>query len=219
MLILFDLDGTLTDPARGITGAVVYALRHYGIEVRDRRTLYPFIGPPLTDSFEKYFGFSHEKAVEAVEVYRVYFRERGIFENAVYPGVPEMLEGLQACGRTLCVASSKPEVFVRRILDHFGLSRYFSEAVGSELDGRRVRKDEVVAEALARCGAGTETVVGGIGSTTCWVRMPWACPASGCSTATAAGRSSKRPARTPWRSRRRRCMRFYAGLSRRRDRT
>ena len=161
MTVLFDLDGTLTDPAEGITGAVAYALRHYGIEVRDRKTLYPFIGPPLTDSFEKYFGFSHAQAVEAVEVYRVYFRGRGIFENAVYPGVPEMLEGLCAEGRTLCVASSKPEVFVRRILDHFGLSRYFAEAAGSELDGRRVRKDEVVAEALARCGAGPDTVMVG----------------------------------------------------------
>ncbi len=165
MTVLFDLDGTLTDPAEGITGAVAYALQHYGIEVRDRRELYPFIGPPLTDSFEKYFGFSHAQAVEAVEVYRVYFRDRGIFENAVYPGVPEMLEGLRAKGRTLCVASSKPEVFVRRILDHFGLSRYFAEAVGSELDGRRVRKDEVVAEALARCGAGPDTImVGGPGA-------------------------------------------------------
>lgn len=157
MTILFDLDGTLTDPAVGITRAVAYALRRYGIEVRELRELYPFIGPPLSDSFERYYGFSHEQAAEAIEVYREYFRDTGIFENTVYPGVPEMLESLR--GRTLAVASSKPEVFVRRILAHFGLERYFAEAVGSELDGRRVRKDEVIAEALARCRAEPQSTV------------------------------------------------------------
>lgn len=157
MTILFDLDGTLTDPAVGITRAVAYALRHYGIEVEDLRTLYPFIGPPLSDSFEKYYGFTHEGAMEAIEVYREYFRDTGIFENTVYPGVPEMLERLQ--GQELAVASSKPEVFVRRILEHFGLSGFFREAVGSELDGRRVKKDEVVAEALRRMHADPESTV------------------------------------------------------------
>ena len=82
--ILFDLDGTLTDPAEGITNSVAYALRRYGIEVSDTSELNCFIGPPLTDSFERFYGFSHEKAVEAVEVYREYFRPTGIFENKVF---------------------------------------------------------------------------------------------------------------------------------------
>ncbi|MEA4824230.1 MAG: HAD family hydrolase [Clostridiaceae bacterium] len=150
--ILFDLDGTLTDPAVGITRAVAYALAHYGITVEDLSTLHPFIGPPLDDSFERFFGFSHERAVEAIGIYREYFRDTGIFENEVYPGIPEMLEKLQAAGKTLVVATSKPEPFAVRILDHFCLARYFTAVVGSELDGTRVKKDEVIAEALKRNG-------------------------------------------------------------------
>ena len=85
--ILFDLDGTLTDPGEGITNSVAYALKKYDIEVSDRRELYNFIGPPLKDSFMKYYGFSEDKAVEAIAYYREYFRDMGIFENKVYEGV------------------------------------------------------------------------------------------------------------------------------------
>jgi len=91
-VILFDLDGTLTDPGVGITNSVAYALKKYGIEVTDKKSLYSFIGPPLNDSFMKYYGFSEEKAMEAIMVYREYFREKGIFENEVYKGIPELLE-------------------------------------------------------------------------------------------------------------------------------
>lgn len=143
--ILFDLDGTLTDPMMGITNAVMYALRHFGIEVADRRELYPFIGPPLTDSFEKFYGFSHEQALEAVKEYRVYFSDIGLFENEVYDGIPQLLQALTAAGAHLSVASSKPTVFVERILEHFDLRRYFDTVVGSELGGERVEKEDVIA--------------------------------------------------------------------------
>lgn len=150
--ILFDLDGTLTDPALGITNAVIYALRHYGIEVQDRRELYPFIGPPLTDSFEKYFHFTHEQAVEAVELYRVYFRDIGLFQNTVYPGIPALLAALKTAGAKLVLATSKPTVFAQRILEHFKLRPFFHLVCGSELNGERVEKAAVIRFALDKLG-------------------------------------------------------------------
>ena len=151
-VILFDLDGTLTDPGEGITKAVAYALRRYGIEVTDRRELYPFIGPPLAESFMRYFGFSEERAAEAITFYREYYRPIGIFENTVYPGVREMLTAGSAAGRTLAVASSKPEVFVRRILEHFSLGEPFAFAGGANLDETRIRKSEVIEYVLEHLG-------------------------------------------------------------------
>ncbi len=142
--ILFDLDGTLTDPVLGITNSVAFALQRFGIEVEDRTTLHPFIGPPLIDSFMKYFGFTYDQAHDAVEYYREYFSDRGIFENRVYDGIPAMLTTLHEAGATLLVASSKPEVYVRRILDHFDLSHHFLFIGGSELDHRRLDKHEVI---------------------------------------------------------------------------
>lgn len=149
--VFFDLDGTLTDPGEGITNSVIYALQHYGIEVSDRSTLYPFIGPPLTESFIKYFGFSKEQSSEAVEIYREYFSVKGLFENNPYDGIPEMLKTLSEGGKTLLVASSKPEIFVRKILDHFDLTKYFLFAAGSELNHTRVDKHEVIEYAMASC--------------------------------------------------------------------
>ncbi len=142
--VLFDLDGTLTDPGVGITKSVEYALNRYGITVPHRAELYPFIGPPLIDSFMKYYGFSKEQAIEAVEVYREYFRVKGIYENEVYPGVPEMLKALKNAGKTLLVASSKPEEFVITILKHFDLYEYFDFVGGAAMDETRSKKDEVV---------------------------------------------------------------------------
>ena len=109
--VFFDLDGTLTDPGLGITNSVRYALERFGVSVPDRSALYRFIGPPLMDSFREFYGFSHADAEEAVRLYRVYFREQGMFENAVYPGVPAMLRALRGDGRRLIVATSKPEEF------------------------------------------------------------------------------------------------------------
>lgn len=148
--LLFDLDGTLTDPKVGICTCVQYALKAFGIEEPDIDKLEPFIGPPLKDSFMQFYGLDSGQADAAVEKYRERFRDIGIFENKVYDGVPGMLEALQAKGMTLAVASSKPEVFVERILEHFGIRKYFKVVAGSELDGRRSGKDEVVEEALRR---------------------------------------------------------------------
>lgn len=150
--LLFDLDGTLTEPKVGITKSVAYALEYYGIHVEDLDSLCPFIGPPLKESFMKYYGFDDAKAEEAVEKYREYFRPHGVYENEVYAGVPEMLKELHAMGKTLVLATSKPTVFAKIILEHFGLAPYFSVVVGSELDGTRVNKDEVVACALEEAG-------------------------------------------------------------------
>lgn len=151
--VLFDLDGTLTDSAPGITAATAYALSHYGIDVPDRRALLRFVGPPLRDSFMEFYGFSAEQAEEAVtRYYRAYYRERGLFECSVYDGVPEMLEALRALGARLLLATSKPEVFARAVLERFGLLPLFSGVTGSNLDGTRESKAEVVACALAGAG-------------------------------------------------------------------
>lgn len=148
--ILFDLDGTLTDPKEGITACVQYALSAFGIEEPDADKLTPFIGPPLKESFMEFYEFDEEKAEAAVEKYRERFRDKGIFENRIYDGVPEMIRKLKGNHKKLAVASSKPTVFVKQILEHFEIGKYFDVIVGSELDGTRTDKAEVVAEALCR---------------------------------------------------------------------
>lgn len=146
--ILFDLDGTLTDPKVGITSCVQYSLHKMGIEEPDLDKLEPFIGPPLLDSYREYYGLNEEEARQAIEFYRERFSVKGLFENKVYPGIPELLQKLQENGRKLAIASSKPTVYVKQILTHFDIEKYFAVIVGSELDGRRTRKEEVVEEAL-----------------------------------------------------------------------
>lgn len=154
--ILFDLDGTLTDPKLGITSCVQHALRKFGIEEPDRDMLELFIGPPLSNSFREFYGFDEEKIQQAIAYYRERFSTIGLFENEIYPGIPQMLKELQESGRHLAVASSKPTVFVTQILEHFGIHAYFEVIVGSELDGTRVKKEEVVEEALRQLLHGTE---------------------------------------------------------------
>lgn len=148
----FDLDGTLTDSSLGITNSVIYALKKYGIEETDRTKLYPFIGPPLTVSFEKFYGFPKEKCAEAVRYYREYYQDKGLFENRVYDGVLDVLKELKRRGRRLVVATSKPEPFARQIIGHFGLLPYFDYVAGMELDGGRGTKEEVIRYALEICG-------------------------------------------------------------------
>ena len=135
----------------GITSSVQYALEEFGIHVKYLKDLIPFIGPPLDDSFQEFYGLSKEDAGKAVEYYREYFAPKGIFENEVYPGIPEMLSRLVEAGFTLIVATSKPAVFAKQILEHFGLSDYFSFVGGSELDGTRKRKAEVIGYILETC--------------------------------------------------------------------
>ncbi len=151
-VILFDLDGTLTDPAEGITNSVSHALRRFGITPPERGELLKFIGPPLKDSFMKYYGFTEEEAHLAIEYYREHFRPVGIFENEVYEGVREMLEAVKSSGKRLLLATSKPEEFARRILVHFGLDGYFDFAAGATMDTSRVAKADVIRYALDTVG-------------------------------------------------------------------
>ncbi len=147
-VILFDLDGTLTDPCEGITNSVAYALRKFDIQISDKKELYKFIGPPLIDSFMEFYGFSEEKARLAVTFYREYFTTKGMLENAVYEGIEDMLKALTAAGKRLCVATSKPEPFAVKILEHFGIAHYFEYIAGATLDETRTKKHEVIEYAL-----------------------------------------------------------------------
>lgn len=147
---LFDLDGTVIDSGLGITNSVMYTLQHYGIPVPDRNELYKFVGPPLYESFEKYYGFSKEGARKAVEVYREYYREKGIFEISVYDGVIHLLRTLHENGIKVMLATAKPELFAEKITEHIGVSRYFDIIAGSCFDGSRIDKCEVIEYALER---------------------------------------------------------------------
>lgn len=148
--LLFDLDGTLTNPQEGITKCVQHALRAFGIDEPNLEKLIPFIGPPLIQSFMDFYNMGEDEARKAVTVYRERFGTVGLFENFPYPGIAAMLENLKAQGKTLAVASSKPTVYVRRILEKFELAQYFDVIEGSNLDGTRVDKKEVIAKVLTR---------------------------------------------------------------------
>ncbi len=150
-IFFFDLDGTLTDSSPGITNSVIYALKKFGIEETDRTKLYPFIGPPLTESFERFYGFSKERCMEAVRYYREYYSDKGIFQNSVYDGLEDVLKELKRRGKKLVVATSKPEPFARQIIEHFGLDPYFDYVAGMELSGGRGTKEEVIRYALCAC--------------------------------------------------------------------
>ena len=149
--ILFDLDGTLTDSAPGIIHSVQYALKKYGIEAEDQ-ALHSFIGPPLVHSFQERFGFDHEQALEAVGYYREYFTAGGMFENSVYPGIEELLQKLKRDGKSLVVATSKPELFSRQIIEHFALDDYFDFIGGAAMDESRATKTEVLSYVLETLG-------------------------------------------------------------------
>lgn len=152
--IFFDLDGTLTDPAQGITNSFIHALKFYGLPIPSYEELCKLIGPPLPYSFESTFGFDHDKAMEAVAKYREYFSTNGLFENKVYSGIPELLQTLKEQGKHLVVATSKPEEYSIKIIEHFGLDKYFDYVCGSLMDESRSKKSEVIAYALKRCGLG-----------------------------------------------------------------
>lgn len=146
--IIFDLDGTLTDSQAGIIRSLQYALKKFGLTKAEEELL-AFIGPPLIDSFKEHCGFDEKKARQAVDYYREYYTERGIYENAVYPGIPELLARLHGDGRTMALATAKPAVFARRILLHFGLERFFSATAGSSLDGSGTSKSGLIRSMLS----------------------------------------------------------------------
>lgn len=150
--VLFDLDGTLTDPKQGITTAVSVALRHFGIEEEPDR-LTKFIGPPLAAAFREFYGLSEDDSLEAVRQFRVYFADRGWAENVPYPGMHETLARLRGAGLRLIVATSKPEVFAVRILEHFGMIGCFDLVCGAPLeDQKAAEKDRIIRTALERAG-------------------------------------------------------------------
>ena len=150
--LLFDLDGTLTDPKDGITKSVQYALRKFGIE-EECENLISFIGPPLLDSFMEFYGFDIEKAELAIKYYRERFSTIGLLENSVIDGIPEVLSKLKEHGYIMAVATSKPTHFAVPICEKFNLSEYFHLIIGSELDGTRTKKSEVICEVLKQLGA------------------------------------------------------------------
>lgn len=149
--LFFDLDGTLTDPAQGITNSFIHALKYFGIEIPTYEKLCTFIGPPLVDTFKTQFGFDDEKAALGVKKYREYFAEKGLLENYVYDGIPEILSTLKTNGHKLVVATSKPEEYSIRILEHFDLAKYFEHICGSNMNETRSKKDEVIAYAIETC--------------------------------------------------------------------
>lgn len=150
-VILFDLDGTLTDSSPGIINSIVYALKKYGISVEDTAQLRKFLGPPLHDSFTDFYGFDENKSMEAVTFYREYFSTKGLLENDVYNGIPDLLQQLNDKGKRLILATSKPQEFTDRIMAHFDLAKYFEFIAGSNMDTTRSKKAEVIAYALSEC--------------------------------------------------------------------
>ena len=157
--LFFDLDGTLTDPMQGITRSVQYALRHFGIDEPDLRKLCPFIGPPLADSFRERYGMSPADAETAVAKYREYYAPKGIFENEVYPGIPELLAATAAAGCVNVMATSKPTPFAEQIAAHFDFAQYFTLISGSTFDGTRTTKAEVIRYALDTLGIAPQEAV------------------------------------------------------------
>jgi len=147
--LLFDLDGTLTDPREGITRSIQHALARLDIDEPDLAKLEPFIGPPLLQAFMQFYGFDEARAWQAVGFYRERFSTLGLYENLLFDGVLEMLEHLRGQGRTLYVATSKPSVFAREIARHFAFDHHFKVIYGSELDGTRTNKVELIAHLIA----------------------------------------------------------------------
>ena len=147
-LILFDLDGTLTDAGPGILNCLEYALEDQGIPVPPREEMRTYLGPPLAVTFRDAFGMNDQQVTQAIDKYRERYHDVGLFENSVYEGVPELLAALQASGLRLVTATSKPEYSATRILQHFELDQYFEFIGAAALDGSRDSKSLVIAHTL-----------------------------------------------------------------------
>ena len=146
--VLFDLDGTLTNPEIGITNCVMYALEKFGITVKERKELHPFIGPPIKYSFQTFYGFSEEDSEQAVVYFRERFGEKGLYENELFDGVIEMLQSMKKQGKIIILATCKLEEYAIEILKYFQIYQYFDYIAGSTIDGGRGEKEEVIAHAL-----------------------------------------------------------------------
>lgn len=150
--VFFDLDGTLTDPKEGITRSIQYALERLDAPVPETDALLWCIGPPLRASLAQLLGGDDDAAGEALALYRERFAETGLYENAVYAGIPDVLRELKDQGKRLFVATSKPHVYAERIVEHFGLDECFEIVFGSELDGTRAEKTDLLQYAVAQTG-------------------------------------------------------------------
>lgn len=156
--IFFDLDGTLTDPAPGITNAIIYARKKWGLDPGENKDYYKFIGPPMPWSYEHYWGMSHDDAVRFLATYREYFGATGLFENEVYPGILPLLADLRDRGCKLYMATTKPTGFSTRIAERFGLLPYFEIISGSQPSGDNTKAD-VIGHARDVCGADMTSAV------------------------------------------------------------
>ncbi|MCU4929585.1 HAD family hydrolase [Bacillus cereus] len=145
---LFDLDGTLTDPKEGIVNSVLYALKKVGIEEVHISELDSFIGPPIQQSFIERYNMSEGEVERAVFYFREYLKQRGLFENNVYEGILKLLQQLKSSGNRIFVATSKPTVFAKQVIEHFQLTNYFEDIIGSNLDGTRIKKEEIISHIL-----------------------------------------------------------------------
>lgn len=152
--VFFDLDGTLVDSGEGVRNSVEYALKKFGIEVENKDSLSCFIGPPLTVSFKTFYGFDDENADRGVAYYREYYKDKGIFEGYVYDGIEETLKRLKDAGKRVMVATSKPEEYAKRVLEKFGIAKYFDFIAGATMDEKtRANKIEIMQYAFDSCGA------------------------------------------------------------------
>ncbi|OJE47615.1 phosphoglycolate phosphatase [Bacillus proteolyticus] len=145
---LFDLDGTLTDPKEGIINSVLYALEKIGIEEVNISELDSFIGPPIQQSFVDRYNMNEIEVERAVFYFREYLKQSGLLENKVYDGITTLLQELKDAGNRLFIATSKPTVFAKQVIEHFQLTTFFEEIVGSNLDGTRIKKEEIIAHIL-----------------------------------------------------------------------
>jgi len=148
--LLFDLDGTVTDSEEGILNSVRYCLAYYKINPPDDKLLKKFIGPPLVQSLKDHYAFDSEKATRAVKVYREYFRKKGMYENKLYPGIASLLKSLQEKGKINILATAKPTYYAKKILRNFKIATYFREIIGSNLDGSRMEKKDIIRHILDR---------------------------------------------------------------------
>lgn len=146
--VLFDLDGTLVNSSEGITKAVQHALKYFNIDVKNQEELECFIGPSLKDSFMKYYNFSEEDSLLAIEKYREYYSVKGVKENTLYEGMEETLAHLKDNGKKLVVATSKPEKFTNEILKMHNILKYFDFVSGATMDGTRSNKEDIIKYAI-----------------------------------------------------------------------
>ena len=152
-VIAFDLDGTLTDPKAGLIAGFVYAFKKLSIPYESEESLTRFIGPPLWEAWKNEFGFTDEETERAILTFREYYNVYGWWDNRIYPGISELLSSLKARGKTLVVATSKPEDTAKKVLHLFGIDKYFDFIGGADGHKKRDKKEEVIKYSLDAVGA------------------------------------------------------------------